>query len=149
MAKPIDDTIPKILINIRNLSKKLITNIDTLQNRYILSYFPNDFEKDYKNYKKKYFFVKIHSFVSNNIHKGPIGYIVSEIGASGNIDVESDVLLNLNNVNYNENFSDDIMNEVKKKLNELKITDEYIKSTKRADFRNELVFTIDYFLYRC
>ena len=143
MAKPIDDTIPKILINIRNLSKKLITNIDTLQNRYILSYFPNDFEKDYKNYKKKYFFVKIHSFVSNNIHKGPIGYIVSEIGASGNIDVESDVLLNLNNVNYNENFSDDIMNEVKKKLNELKITDEYIKSTKRADFRNELVFTID------
>ena len=35
------------------------------------------------------------------------------------------------------------MNEVSKKLNEIKITDEYIKSTNRQDFRNELVFTID------
>ena len=142
MAKPIDDTIPEILINIRNLSKKLIANIDTMPNRYVLSYFPNDFEKDYKNYKKKYFFVKIHSFASN-IFKGPIGYIVNEIGSSGNIDVESDVLLKLNNINYDDNFSEDIMNEVNKKLNEIKITDEYIKSTKRADFRNEFVFTID------
>ena len=31
----------------------------------------------------------------------------------------------------------------KKKINEIKITDEYIKETNRADFRNELVFTID------
>ena len=122
LAKPIDDTIPKILINIRNLSKKLIANIDNMPNKYILSYLPNDFEKDYKNYKKKYFFVKIHSFVSSNIFKGPIGYIVNEIGSSGNIDVESDVLLNLNNVNHTENFSDDIMNEVYNKLRVLKIT---------------------------
>ena len=143
LAKPIDDTIPKIFINIRNLSKKLITNIDTMQNRYTWSYFPNDFEKDYKNYKKKYFFVKIHSFISNIYFKGPIGYIVNEIGSSGNIDVESDVLLNSNNVNYTDNFSDDVMNEVKNKLNEIKITEEYIKSTKRVNFRNELVFTID------
>ena len=35
------------------------------------------------------------------------------------------------------------MNEVEKKINEIKITDEYIKETNRADFRNELVFTID------
>ena len=142
LAKPIDDTIPEILINIRNPSKKEIKNIDTMPNRYGISYFPNDFEKDYKNYKKKYFYVKIHSFASNNF-KGPIGYIVNEIGSSGNIDVESDVLLKSNNVNYDDNFSNDIMNEVNKKLNEIKITDEYIKSTERVDFRNELVFTID------
>jgi exoribonuclease R len=35
------------------------------------------------------------------------------------------------------------MKEVNKKLEEIKITDEYIKNTKRKDFRNELVFTID------
>ena len=143
IAIPIDETIPKILINIRNLSKKLIPNIDSMPNKYCLSYFFNDFEKDYKNYKKKYFFVKIHSFTCCNIFKGPLGYIVTEIGASGNIDVESDVLLNLNNVNYTDKFSDDIMNEVTKKLSEMKITEEYIKSTDRKDFRNELVFTID------
>ena len=142
-AVPIDDTIPRILINIKNLSKKLIPNIDSNPNKFFLTYFSNDFEKDYKNYKTKYFFVKIHSFVFCNIFQGPIGYIVNEIGSSGNIDVESEVLLNLNNVNYSDKFSDDIMNEVSKKLNEVKITDEYIKSTNRQDFRNELVFTID------
>ena len=144
LAIPIDETIPKILINIRNISKKILPNIDSMQNKYSLAYFPNEFEKDYKNYKKKYFFIKIHSFVSGNeIFNGPIGYIVNEIGSSGNIDVESDVLLKLNNVNYSDNFSDDIMNEVEKKLNEIKINDEYIKSSKRVDFRKELVFTID------
>ena len=143
LAVPIDESIPKILINIRNISKKLIANIDNLPNKYILSYYSNDLEKDYKNYKTKYFFVKIHSFVSGSTFKGPLGYIVNEIGASGNIDVESQVLLNLNNVNYTDKFSDDIMNEVEKKINEIKITDEYIKETNRADFRNELVFTID------
>ena len=144
LAIPIDETIPKILINIRNISKKILSNIDSMQNKYSLTYFPNEFEKDYKNYKKKYFFIKIHSFVSGNeIFNGPIGYIVNEIGSSGNIDVESDVLLKLNNVNYSDNFSDDIMNEVEKKLNEIKINDEYIKSSKRVDFRKELVFTID------
>ena len=143
LAIPIDDTIPKILINIKNKTQKLIPNIDTMPNRYLLSYSPLELEKDYKNYKKKYFFVKIHSFASSNIFNGPLGYIVNEIGSSGNIDVESEVLLNLNNVNYRDNFSDDIMKEVDKKLKEMKITDEYIISTKRKDFRNELVFTID------
>ena len=142
-AVPIDDTIPRILINIRNLSKKLMPNIDSNPNKLFLTYFQNDFEKDYKNYKTKYFFVKIHSFVNCKIFSGPIGYIVNEIGSSGNIEVESQVLLNLNNVNYSDSFSDNIMNEVSKKLNEIKITDEYIKSTNRQDFRNELVFTID------
>ena len=142
-AVPIDDTIPRILINIRNLSKKLIPNIDSNPNKLFLTYFSNDFEKDYKNYKTKYFFIKIHSFVYGKLFQGPIGYIVNEIGSSGNIEVESQVLLNFNNVNYNDNFSDNIMSEVSKKLNEIKITEEYIKSTNRQDFRNELVFTID------
>ena len=35
------------------------------------------------------------------------------------------------------------MKEVSIKLEEIIITDEYIKNTKRKDFRNELVFTID------
>ena len=143
LAIPLDDTIPNILINIRNVSKKLIDNIDSMENKDCLSYLPMNLEKDYKNYKKKYFLVKIHSFVSTGEFSGPIGYIVDEIGSLGNIDVESNILLKLNNVNYEDNFSDEIMNEVNKKLSEIKITDEYIKSTKRLDFRNELVFTID------
>ena len=52
LAIPIDETIPKILINIRNISKKILSNIDSMQNKYSLTYFPNEFEKDYKNYKK-------------------------------------------------------------------------------------------------
>ena len=72
-----------------------------------------------------------------------MGYIVNEIGESGNIDVETEVILKHYNVAYDDNFSNDIMNEVTKKLQEIKITDEYIKNTKRKDFRNELVFTID------
>ena len=143
IATPIDDTIPKILINIRNLTKKRIENIDNINSKYNLSYYTSDFEKDYNNYKKKYFLVKIHSFASSNIHKGPLGYILNEIGTSGNIDVETTVLLKQFNVNYTDEFSEDIMKEVKKKLEEIKITEEYIKATKRKDFRNELVFTID------
>ena len=143
IATPIDDTIPKILINIRNLTKKKIVNIDKINSKYNLSYYTNDFEKDYNNYKKKYFLVKIHSFISSNLHKGPLGYIINEIGTAGNIDVETCVLLKQFNVNYTDEFSEDIMKEVKKNLEEIKITDEYIQKTKRKDFRNELVFTID------
>ena len=140
LAVPIDEAIPKIYITIRNLSKEEITNID--YNNYKL-YIANEFEKDYINYKKKYFRVKIHSFASSNIYKGPLGYIVNEIGESGDIDTETVVLLGQYNAEYPENFSEEIMNEVKNKLKEIKITDEYIKNTKRKDFRNELIFTID------
>jgi len=35
------------------------------------------------------------------------------------------------------------LKEVNKKLEEIIITEEYIKNTKRKDFRNELIFTID------
>ena len=55
--------------NIKTNSNVVITSFDDKwvgvrlsgTAKYVLSYFPNDFEKDYKNYKKKYFFVKIHS----------------------------------------------------------------------------------------
>ena len=138
-AVPIDDAIPKILISMRNITKKELPSID---NNYKL-YMTNEFEKDYINYKKKYFRVKIYSFASSNLYKGPLGYIVNEIGESGDIDTETTVLLGQYGVEYPENFSEEIMNEVKNKLKEIKITDEYIKNTKRKDFRNELVFTID------
>ena len=139
-AIPIDENIPTITINIRNISKKLIQNNEVINKS---NYNVNDFEKDYANYKKKYFSVKIYSVGVNNKGPSPFGYIVNEIGESGNIDVESEVLLKRFNAFYNEGFSDDIMKEVNKKLEEIKITDEYIKNTKRKDFRNELVFTID------
>ena len=137
LAVPIDDNIPKILINIRKKDK------DNQDCKLYLTYFPNEFEKDFNNYKKKYFYVKIHSFGSSNIHKGPLGYIVNEIGQFGDLNVETEVLLNRFHVYHNDNFSDEIMSEVKNKLKEIKITEEYIKKTKREDFRNELVFTID------
>ena len=140
---PIDETIPKILINIRNLTKKIIPNIEHLNYKMNLSYFPNELEKDYNNFKKKYFSIKIHSFSSSNLYKGPLGYIINEIGTAGNIDVETEVLLKNNKIYYTDEFSEEIMNEVKQKLEEIKITDEYIQKTKRKDFRNELVFTID------
>ena len=139
IATPIDETIPKISINIRNITKKIIPNIENMNYKYI--YFPNEFEKDYNNYKKKYFLVKIYAFGSS--HREPLGYIINEIGTSGDIDVETTVLLKQNNVLYEDKFSDDIMKEVKNKLEEIKITEEYIQKTKRKDFRNELVFTID------
>ena len=138
-AIPIDENIPKITINIRNITKKLIKPNEISKSNYNI----NDFEKDYSNYKKKYFSVKIYSVGATFNGPIPYGYIVNEIGESGNIDVESEVLLKRFNAFYNEGFSDDIMKEVNKKLEEIKITDEYIKNTKRKDFRNELVFTID------
>ena len=137
LAVPIDDNIPKILINIRKKDK------DNQDCKYFLTYFPNEFDRDFNNYKKKYFYVKIHSFGSSSTHKGPLGYIVNEIGEFGDLNVETEVLLNRFHVYHNDNFSDEIMKDVYKKLNEIKITDEYIKNTKRQDFRNELVFTID------
>jgi len=143
LAVPLDDTIPKILINIRNKDKKLIKNIDNYNNKLGSTYYPNELERDYNNYERKYFYVKIHSFLSSNFHKGPLGYIINEIGEFGNLNVETQVLLERFKVNYDENFSDEIMNEVKEKLKEIKINDEYIQKTKRKDFRKELVFTID------
>ena len=140
---PIDDTIPKILINLRNLTKKIIPNIENMSFKLNMPYFPNELEKDYKNFEKKYFSVKIYSFASSNLYKGPLGYIINEIGQAGNIDVETEVLLKNYKINYTDKFSEEIMNEVKNSLEEIKITDEYIKNTKRKDFRNELVFTID------
>ena len=139
-AVPIDENIPMITINIRNVSKKLIQNNENINKS---NYNANDFEKDYANYKKKYFSVKINSVGVGSKGPNPYGYIVNEIGESGNINVESEVLLKRFNAFYNEDFSDDIMKEVNKKLEEIKITDEYIKNTKRKDFRNEFVFTID------
>ena len=142
-AIPIDDSIPNILINMRNSSKKLIPNINSTSYKVNLSYYPNELEKDYEEYKKKYFYVKIYSYGSLNGYKGHLGYIVNEIGKAGEIEVETRVILEKYKVKYDENFSEDILNEVKKKLEEIKITDEYIKNNKREDFRNELVFTID------
>ena len=146
-AYPIDETIPSILINIRNISKKIIPDINSMNYKMNLSYYPNEFEKDYIDYKKKYFYVKIYSYISvnglPNGYRGHLGYIVNEVGKAGEIDVETTVLLETFKIKYNEGFSEDIMNEVKKKLEEIKITDEYIKNTNRKDFRNELVFTID------
>ena len=144
LALPIDENIPKILINVRNLTKKANPNIENMSYKYnSMYYLPHEFEKDYNNYKKKYFRIKIYSFASSNFHKGPLGYILNEIGESGDIEVETTVLLNQNNVLYEDKFSDEIMKEVKNKLEEIKITEEYIQKTKRKDFRNELVFTID------
>ena len=68
--------------------------------------------------------MKIYSFSSSsNIHKGPLGYIVNEIGESGNIDVETEVILKHYNVAYDDNFSNDIMNEVTKKYNPIVCTE--------------------------
>ena len=143
LAIPIDDNIPNILINIRNASKKIIPNLNSTNYKMNMSYYPNELEKDFSEYKKKYFYVKIYSYGSFNGYKGHLGYIVNEIGRAGEIEVETKVILERYKIKYNENFSEDILNEVKKKLEEIKITDEYIKKTKRKDFRNELVFTID------
>ena len=89
LAVPIDDTIPEILINIRNLTKEIIPNIENMNKT---NYFPNDFERDYSNYKENYFLVKIYSYSSSNIHKGPLGYIINEIGPYRNIDMEKEIL---------------------------------------------------------
>ena len=89
LAIPIDDTIPEILINIRNLTKEIIPNIENMNKT---NYFPNDFERDYSNYKENYFLVKIYSYSSSNIHKGPLGYIINEIGPYRNIDMEKEIL---------------------------------------------------------
>ena len=142
-AYPIDDAIPSILINMRNASKTIIPNINSMNYKMNLSYSPNELENDYIDYKQKYFYVKIYSYGSLNGYKGHLGYIIDELGKAGEIDVETKVLLESFKIKYNEEFSEDIMNEVKKKLEEIKVTDEYIKNTNRKDFRDELVFTID------
>ena len=135
-ASPIDELIPKISINRNNNKNKLGSpfkskNFTTKE----------EFEREHPGFEKKYFLVKIEKYPITC--KNPIGHIVTEIGTCGNIDVETEVLLRQYNVDYSDNFSNDIMEEIKTKMNEIQITDEYIKLTKRKDLRKEFIFTID------
>ena len=50
-AIPIGENIPKIVINVRNITKKLIQPNEISKSNYNI----NDFEKDYVNYKKNIF----------------------------------------------------------------------------------------------
>ena len=120
-AVPIDELIPKIQIKKRKRNEGN-KNVDLI-------------------YKNKYFLVKIIGWNANS--KCPKGIIQNEIGTCGNIDVESNVLLRQYNIDYNENFSKDIIEELNKKIELLKINDEFIKNSNRLDLRNDIIFTID------
>jgi len=74
-AKPLDENIPKIFIKIKKFRRME---------------FIKKLEVD-ESFKNKYFMVKIVGWALN--FKCPKGIIVNEIGNSGDIDVETEVLL--------------------------------------------------------
>ena len=120
-AIPIDETIPRIQIKKRKRNE-INKNGDLI-------------------YKNKYFLVKIIGWNTNS--KCPKGTIQNEIGPCGNIDVESFVLLRQYNIEYNENFPNEVIEELNKKIENLKITEEFIKNSNRLDLRNDIIFTCD------
>ena len=120
-AVPIDEAIPRIQIKNRKRN-------EVNKNGELI-------------YKNKYFLVKIIGWNTNS--KCPKGIIQNEIGTCGNIDVESKVLLRQYGIEYNENFSKEIIEELNKKIESIKINDEYIKNSNRLDLRNDIIFTID------
>lgn len=72
--------------------------------------------------------------------KCPKGIITDELGNSGNVEVETDVLLRTFGIDYIE-YPYHVMEEVRVFEKNWKIPEDEIK--KRVDFRNELIFTID------
>lgn len=126
-ACPIDDTIPKIFIKAKKQKR----------NDYNKK---NDSNND-SQFKNKYYLVKITGWAMN--YKCPKGTIVNEIGMSGNIEVESEVLLRLYDIDYTDEFPKDAINQLNTTISSLKIDEEFIKANNRLDLRDDIIFTVD------
>ena len=94
-AKPIDENIPKIFIKMKKFRR--VEFIKKLENE--------------ENFKNKYFMVKIVGWALN--FKCPKGIILNEIGNSGDIDVETEVLLKTYEIE-DGNYPTAALNEIKK-----------------------------------
>jgi VacB/RNase II family 3'-5' exoribonuclease len=127
-ACPIDETLPKIFIKMKKFRR--VEFVKKLEND---NYFKN-----------KYFLVKIVGWALN--FKCPKGIIVNELGNCGDVSVETEVLLKTYEINYGEDYSPEVMEEVKKYDNwsieeNKELESELLKE--RVDLRNEIIFTID------
>jgi VacB/RNase II family 3'-5' exoribonuclease len=123
-ATPIDENIPKIFIKMKKFRRvEFIRKLES--------------DKDFRN---KYFLVKIVGWALN--FKGPKGIIINELGNSGDIEVETEVLLRGYDVHYGPEYPHQAMEELKDIIDGgLKVTDELL--AKRTDLRQEIIFTID------
>ena len=133
-AKPLDENIPKIFIKLKKFRR--IEFIKRLEND--------------EYFKNKYFMVKIVGWALN--FKCPKGVIINEIGNSGDIDVETEVLLKTYEVD-DVPYPQETLQELKEyESKEFIINNIYIKIdyvipkeviNSRHDLRNEIIFTID------
>ena len=128
-AKPLDENIPKIFIKMKKFRR--IEFINKL-----------DVDKAFKN---KYFMIKIVGWALN--FKCPKGIIINEIGNSGDIDVETEVLLKTYEVD-DVSYPPETLNELKEyestiliNFVDYSIPKEVINS--RLDLRSDIIFTID------
>jgi exoribonuclease R len=116
-AFPIDENLPKIFIKMKKFRR--VEFVKKLEND---NYFKN-----------KYFLVKIVGWALN--FKCPKGIIVNELGNCGDVDVETSVLLRTHEIDYDENYPEEAMKEIRK------IESDDLKD--RIDLRSEIIFPID------
>jgi VacB/RNase II family 3'-5' exoribonuclease len=121
-ASPIDKNIPKIFIKMKKFRRvEFIRKLES--------------DKDFRN---KYFLVKIVGWALN--FKGPKGIIINELGNSGDIEVETEVLLRSYDIHYGSEYPHQAMEELKD-IENFKVTDDLL--AKRVDLRKDIIFTID------
>ena len=137
-AESLESSLPIILITKKMEKIEKLYDIDEVM-------------KTFPNFIKKYFLVQIYakSFKfndqinkCNNKYHGPVGYILKELGESGDPSVETEAILREYGINYNEIFSGQVMNELNKKIKQNVINDDYIKANNRKDFTKEFTFSI-------
>jgi len=121
-ACPIDENLPKIFIKMKKFRRVE---------------FVKKLESDF-NFRNKYFLVRIVGWALN--FKCPKGIIVNELGNSGDIEVETEVLLRTYDIDYGEEYPQQAMEELKQYDN-WKIDEEIEKE--RVDLREDIIFTID------
>jgi exoribonuclease R len=95
-ACPIDENIPKIFIKIKKFRRME---------------FLRKLEHDHV-FKNKYFLVRVVGWALN--FKCPKGIIVNELGNSGEIEVETEVLLRTYEVDYPAEYPNQIQEQIKK-----------------------------------
>jgi len=121
-ACPIDEYLPKIFIKMKKFRR-----IEFIKKLDCDPYFKN-----------KYFLVRIVGWALN--FKCPKGIVVNEMGNSGDIDVETEVLLRTYEIDHSSDYPQQAMDELKQFENS-NFEEEILNG--REDLRKQTIFTID------